>query len=264
MPLPMAKPNQSYRLLGYIVWCEDLERIGKTYGDLLGFLSDLHIACVVSPIHDRDRYTKEDVEGWKYRHTDSETHVMKPEDEARIPEEGSAKKAHIHVYWSLSGSRKPTWLCEYLNLFYPDFFNPRRFAAVPDWGKIVRYCAHMDSPNKAQYSPFDVIGFSNADLHELNDVKNEDSVGTLLEIENAIADNHIENYYRLNVWVNSTENTSWIRMVKGRTSHFVQLFNARRQEKIDAANKRKAEQERQRNRAQCAGIVDEHGELFIG
>ena len=39
-----------------------LEDWGLSYGELLDYLADLKVPCACSPVHDRDSYTKAQVE----------------------------------------------------------------------------------------------------------------------------------------------------------------------------------------------------------
>ena len=113
MALRLLEPCEGARNMGNLVWLEDLEKRGLSYGDLLGFLEGLHWKCVCSPIHDRDVYTVDDVKGWKKRHTDKETHEITEEDLQRCPEVGAPKKKHIHVYHCFKGPRKPKDVAKY-------------------------------------------------------------------------------------------------------------------------------------------------------
>lgn len=227
MALRILGPDEPARLLGCIVWVEDLERAGLTYGDLIGFLADLHIQCVCSPVHDRDRYTAEDVRSWRRRHIDPDTGEVASQYTNREPAVGDSKKPHIHVYFYLRGKRKPREMSGYMDLLVPGLIAPNRWAYVPSWYAIVRYCAHMDDQSKAQYSRFDVLGFANADLTPLADDRNVDKLQISLEIEKAIRDERISNYWDLNQWANRTGDTDIMHYVKGRTAYFVSLFKAR-------------------------------------
>lgn len=244
MALRLLKPGEGARLLGYIFWMEDLERAGKTYGDLLGYLDDLHIPCVCSPIHNRDKYTAEDVQGWNKRHIDPDTGELATEYTNQTPQVDASKKDHVHTYYKFKGQRKPVWLAELFNDFVPGLVSPKRFVLVPDWGAIVRYCAHMDQPNKAQYDSMAIHGFANVDMSALNDTTNVDKLAVTVEIEQAIRENKITSYYQLNRWANSTGDREIMSMVKGRTSHWVPIFRDIKAEKYAKEQREKEEREK--------------------
>lgn len=263
MALRLLKPDEGARNMGCIVWLEDLERAGMTYGDYIGFLADLHMAVVCSPVHDRDQYTAEDVRGWVKRHIDPDTGEVAGEYSNAQPSVGDHKKPHIHTYFCHKGQRKPKYMSEVMGDFIPGLIAPNRWALVPDWGRIVRYCAHMDSPDKAQYSPFDVLSFGNADVSALSEDTNVDKLAVSLEIEQAIRTERIKNYWQLNQWANATGDRELMSVVKGRTAYFVSLFNARRQEAMDRKEREKQEQAVRDVQAMCARS-DENMDELIG
>ena len=52
---------------------EDLEKAGTDYFGLLRYIASLHIEACVSPVHDRDTFTSEDVRTWCEQHIDPDT-----------------------------------------------------------------------------------------------------------------------------------------------------------------------------------------------
>lgn len=245
--LQLLKPTERARLMGCLIWVEDLERAKLTYGDLLAFLEGLHMACVVSPIHDEDTYTADDVRGWRNRHLDPDTGEVADEYTNREPKVGDKKKPHIHVYFNHKGPKAPRAMSRAFDEFIPGLIADNRWVAVPDWEAIVRYCAHMDSPNKAQYDPLKIHGFANADMSGIWNQKTVQPMKVMMEVEKAIRRHKIPNYYRLNTWANATGDIEVINAVKGRTSHWTAIFNAMRQERVEQAE-RKKEAERKKNR----------------
>lgn len=245
MALRMLKPDESARNLGCIIWVEDMDRAGVTYGDLLGFLDGLHVPCVCSPIHDKDKYTADDVRGWCQRHMDPDTGDVASEYTNRVPSVGDEKKHHIHVYFALAAKRKGSYMSALFDGFVPGIVKPNRWAIVPDWPGIVRYCAHLDSPDKAQYDPLLIHGFGNAKMDSLwkSEARNPNRI--LMEIDAAIEAERIENYHRLNRWANQYADPDVIAMVKGRTAYFTAIFAAMRQERNDAIAKRKAREQKE-------------------
>lgn len=239
MALRLLDPNEGARNMGCMVWVEDLEKRGYTYGDLLAFLEDLHVQCVCSPIHDRDTYTAEDVRGWCKRHLDPDTGEVAEESLPLQPVMGNPKKPHVHVYFKFKGPRKPKDFAKYWADFVPEV-TEKRFVLVPDWDAMVRYCAHMDAPNKAPYDPAMIHGFSNVDMSAIWESHCFNKVQVLLEINQTIKKNRIENYKRLNNWAIGTGDVDIISFVKGNHSYFCAIFAAHRQEKIDRAEKKKS------------------------
>lgn len=241
MALRLAKPNELLRNYGMLYYVEDLERAGLSYGDLLGYLEGLHVECVCSPIHDRDWYVEDDVRAWCKRHIDPDTGDVADEYTNRTPRVGDKKKPHIHIYFKLPGKKKPIHMSQMMEDFLP--YSSNRWVVVPDFGKIVRYCAHMDSPNKAQYDPAMIHGFANVDMSDLWDHKNMNKMQVLMEIDEAIKQNRITSYHRLNRWALDSGDIDYIAMVSGRVTYYNAIFNSARQERIDRAAKKKDKQE---------------------
>lgn len=232
MALRLAKPNELLRNYGMLYWLEDLERAGLTYGDLLAYLEGLHVECVCSPIHDRDHYTEDDVRGWVKRHIDPDTGEVATEYTNRQPRVGDLKKPHIHIYFKMPGKKKPIHMSQLMEDFLP--YASNRWVVVPDFDKIIRYCAHMDAPNKAQYDPAMIHGFANVNMGAIWEHKNMNKMQVLMEIDEAIRKKGIKDYYHLNRWALSSGDVDYIAMVTGRYGYYTAIFNARRQAREDA------------------------------
>jgi cytochrome c len=92
-----------------------------------------HIPWIESPLHDRDTNAN-----------------------------GEPKKPHIHIllnYESVKSYEQVKSLCDRLNAPIP-----QRAAGAR---ALVRYFAHLDNPEKAQYNVADIIGHGGADVAEL-------------------------------------------------------------------------------------------------
>jgi hypothetical protein len=97
-------------------------------------IAELHLPCLVSPLHDRD--------------TDKD---------------GKTKKAHHHVLLMFDG---PTTKARVDELIEP--FNGTKSAEyVRSLRGYARYLAHLDDPEKAQYSPEEITAYGGADVGEL-------------------------------------------------------------------------------------------------
>lgn len=240
LALRLLEPTESVRQMGNMVWMEDLEKRNLSYGDLLAFLEGLHMPLVCSPIHDRDVYQPEDVRGWRERHIDPDTGDVREEDLERQPVVGGLKKPHVHVYYNFKGKRRPRDVAKFWEKFCPEV-TEKRFVYVPDFDAMVRYCAHMDAPKKAQYDPLSIIGFANVNLHAIEDGVNFNHLAVLAEINQHIEKAHIQNFKRLNRWAMETGDVAIIKTVTGRHSYFCAIFAADRQERVDRAQEKKAE-----------------------
>lgn len=94
-------------------------------------LADTHIPAFISPLHDRD-----------------------------VNENGEVKKAHYHIVIMTDG---PITQKRANELIAP--YNGTKSAEyVKSLRGYVRYLAHLDDPDKAQYDPAEIIALGGADL----------------------------------------------------------------------------------------------------
>lgn len=95
-------------------------------------LDELHIAWAESPLHDKDTNA-----------------------------DGSAKKPHWHVLLVFDGKKSYEQVSEITDSIGATI--PQRCASAKG---LVRYMAHLDNPDKAQYSTADIIGHGGLDVAE--------------------------------------------------------------------------------------------------
>lgn len=231
----MLLGNGKARNVAIIVWLEELERLGKSYYDFLGFLQGLNIQCVASPLHDRDKYTAEDVRKWVKRKEsevgadklyDSESGELMPEWEKVAPKVGDSKKVHIHVMCKFAGVRT----AEYLSTLFADFgleIGQWRWEKVEHVESMMRYFAHLDQPDKAEYSPFDVVGFGGIDMSCLVRTDTNSRLKTLVEVQGYIKDRNVKNYHTLCDWAFGLRDLEVINCVTGRASYFTGYFKSK-------------------------------------
>lgn len=128
--------DKKSRYWAFIVY-PNLENIEEIYEEI----SATHMACILSPLHDKDVYNKDD-----------EKH-----------KKGEIKKPHFHGIWQFSG---PARLAQALNVNQcfgdksPQFVEP-----VADLIGYTRYFAHLDDPQKAAYNVNDIIAFNGGQIN---------------------------------------------------------------------------------------------------
>ena len=71
------------------------------------------------------------------------------------PGTGEVKKAHVHIVLAFEGPKSYEQVCEILEPLHGPI--PQRCHALKG---AVRYFAHMDNPDKHQYSPNDIVAVS--------------------------------------------------------------------------------------------------------
>lgn len=209
-----------------------------TYGDLLHALSDMKMRCCCSPLHDKDKFTELDVKKWISNHTDKSTgEISKEAINAGLPVEGQHKKKHVHVMFCADGPQQPIWFQRELEkrgivITY--------FEKVNSIQSMMRYFAHLDNPEKATYSAFDIHGFGGIDLSPLSRTTKVSNVMTLLDVMDYAEDKCIKSYYKLVDWAKSTGDIDIFNCVTGRSGFFTSYLGAKREfEKEEAERKKK-------------------------
>lgn len=234
----LLRPGDKARNVLRIIYMEDI----PSYGALLEFLDGLKLPCACSPVHDRDTYTHEDINKWIRNHTDPKIGKI-PDDvlAAGLPEVGNAKKAHVHVVITLKGPRDG---CYFSDLFAPFVkLNPLQWEKCESVESSLRYFAHMDTPEKAQYSPLDVKGFGGIDLGALLKTSKISNLQTLMGIMDYIIEYKVRHYNKLVRWALSTGDIDIIACVTGRASFFASFFRSESDERKEKAEKERKEKE---------------------
>lgn len=212
-----------------------LDDCGHTYGELLEFLDELHMPCVCSPLHDADTYTKADVKKWIARHTDKHGKLDEKAIKDGIPEVDQAKKQHVHVMLSAPGPMTPEWYQE----LFSEFCEVGYWQKVNSTASLVRYFAHLDQPDKHQYSALEIHGFGGFDLSPLLKTNKFNNIETLLDILDYVITNKIRHYNKLVRWAVSTGDIDTIACVTGRASFFANYFQAASQERKEKREREK-------------------------
>lgn len=239
------KRGEVARNVACLVWEEDLERDGKSYGDLLAFCEGLNIPCAVSPWHDHDRYTPNDVSNWVDRHIDPDFYDFISNDitevRALAPAVGDFKKSHAHILIKNSGPRNRDY---FTKLFAPFVtIAPSKWEKVEHLDAYICYLCHKNTPSKYRYSEMDVHGFGGIDLSPLIKIDKMEKFDTMQVIKARIARGDLRYYFELDEWATSTKDADIMHCVEGRVSYFQALFRSRRQKRFDDAQaaKEKAE-----------------------
>lgn len=235
------------RVIG-LFYIEDLTRAGKTYWDLCAYIDHLHIKAVISPIHDRDLFTGQDVWDWCVRHIDPETGDLDHNYLDVAPFVGKPKKPHCHVGILVTAQKT----AEEFSALFEDLMPVRAsiWDKMLDYESFVRYLAHLDSPEKAQYSPFDVRAFGGADLSYLLKDDKMDKINSLVEMVALTEQNKYRYYHQLVRAVCRANDIDKINLVFGRASVFIGYFNSLRFEREDNAKAREAMDKQKNN---CTG-----------
>lgn len=141
---------------------------------------------IESPLHDKDVYTKEDEK-------------KNPEHKA-----GTFKKPHWHIILFYDGKKSYEQIKR-----IADCLNGARPEHVENPTGMIRYFAHMDSPEKAQYNPKEIIGHG-IDVEKYLYTLEEIQVEILCQIIDFCEENNVEEFGKFIIYCRRNK-TEWLR-----------------------------------------------------
>lgn len=227
-----------------LIYVEQLEKAGKTYGDLIAYLDSLHCKAVVSPIHDRDTFASQDVFAWCERHIDPETGDVGTQYLDDAPYVGKPKKPHIHLGILSKSQRNAQEWSEYMSGIVD--IAPSMWEKMEDFEGFTRYCAHMDSPEKAQYSAFDIVGIAGVDLSCLLKTDEHERISNLTDMMRIVRDGHYKSFHAFANFCFGSGDMDLISSLRANSGLLAAYFSSMRYERMDKAAFKRAEEERKR------------------
>lgn len=138
-------------------------------------LDDLHIEWVESPLHDKD-----------------------------LNGDGQPKKPHIHVGVFFAGNKtyeQVKEITDSLNCPIPQRCHSAR--------ALVRYMAHLDNPEKAQYNPSDIKGHGGVDVADMLRPASSERYTLIADMMAYIKDNNICEFQDLIDYARVNERDTW-------------------------------------------------------
>lgn len=129
------------------------------------FLARTGMPIYVSPLHDRDRFTLEDILEMR-EHGGADAHFPGLVVYQRLPKVGDLKKPHFHGMIKFASKQTPQAVLRFLAPLRVNFVialgnkNNDESKDSLSWRGYARYLTHRDNPEKAQYDPNDVKVFN--------------------------------------------------------------------------------------------------------
>lgn len=206
-------------------------------GRIMAYVEGLRVPAALSPLHDKDQYTLEDVRKWIKR---NEERGMTEEWFAEhMPRVGQIKKPHYHLMITFKGNKTREQLTGMLS----DLCDVpvTRWEVIEHWDSALRYLAHMDSKDKYPYNPQEIVGFGGLDLSPLVRTDEISRMNAQEEIRQEIRRKGIRYYNQLMDWAYSTGEYDYIACVSGKTSMWCQYLNGRAAESAARRNGRDKE-----------------------
>lgn len=151
-------------------------------------LDEQHVQWVESPLHDSD-----------------------------LNADGEVKKAHWHVMVLFSGVKTYDQAKELADLCHAPI--PQ---AVKDKRSMTRYFAHMDNPEKHQYSPADIVAHGGADISD-DLMSKADRYALITEMIKFCIDNQVTDMIDLLAYAMENESSTWLPLLYDNSAYIVNL-----------------------------------------
>lgn len=156
-------------------------------------LDELSVPWCASPLHDRD-----------------------------LNADGTPKKAHRHIVLSFEGKKsyeQVEAIAERLGAPIP-----KRIHSVR---AMVRYCLHLDNPDKAQYSRADLLSGCGFDVEDALKLSASETESIVSDIEDYILEKHANEY--VSVLRNLKKyHPEWVEVFRRHTMHFQAILTSSR------------------------------------
>ena len=193
--------NKKSRYWAFIVY-PNLDNIDEIYEEI----SATHMACILSPLHDKDVYNKDDDKHKK----------------------GEIKKPHFHGIWQFSG---PARLAQALdvNQCFGDK-SPKYLEPVADLIGYTRYFAHLDDPQKAAYNVNDIVAFNGGQINLERPKSAEENRHIMYDILAWINSQGILEYKDIVDYAFNHE-PDWVQIVTSKTIFFAHYMSSARAKK---------------------------------
>ncbi len=153
-------------------------------------LDDLHMMYVISPLHDKD-----------------------------INPTGEPKKPHWHIlllFDSVKDYEQVLTISQAVGGTIPQKCISAR--------SLVRYMAHLDNPEKAQYNISEIVGRGGADVSDLLKPSNSERYELIDEMIQYILDNNVNEYYELVMFARTHHRDDWYPLLIDSCTFFINNF----------------------------------------
>ena len=141
-------------------------------------IANYHVPTIISPLHDKDK------------------------------ENGKVKKAHYHIVMLFPSKKRYTQMKHITDVLSAPI--PKSVVSIQG---LIRYFAHLDNPEKAQYDPQKIEGICGADPAYYLASTKADQRQLLKEISTYIINNHITSLSYLVDKILNDNNDRWFTVV---------------------------------------------------
>lgn len=217
----MPKTNK----YAFVVFVDPDEDADEVFGNLVDFLTSNHFSAAISPLHDKDVWTPEEVQSWiesqislysggyqgetymrsidwnapfytrpPRRSWQKQEHrwIEIPEEKVTIPHPDDLKKPHFHVYVRLDYSMTAIQMIEKFAKLKVTYFEP-----VNSERGYIRYLAHLDNPEKFRYNILDVCTLGGVDISPIFQQTEQDKINMYADLFHLIEKYKPKNVFQL-------------------------------------------------------------------
>lgn len=166
-------------------------------------LDELHIEWVESPLHDKD-----------------------------VNANGEPKKPHKHILLMFGGVKSYEQVKE-----LTDSINCPIPQRCHNAKALVRYMAHIDNPEKAQYSTSDIVGHGGVDIADMLRPSSSERYAIIKEMMEYIKKNNIIEFQDLIDYAITVEPDTWFPLLCDNSAVVVNMYIKSQRHRSDGANK---------------------------
>lgn len=132
---------------------------------------------------------------------------------------GEVKKPHYHVLLLFGGVKSYDQVCEFIKPLNGPI--PQR---CHNARAMVRYFAHLDNPDKFQYSISDIIPHGGVDISELLKPSTSERYSLIKEICEYVGANNITEFYELMDYAMDEKFDSWFPLLCDNSAYIVNQY----------------------------------------
>jgi hypothetical protein len=185
-------------------------------------------------------YPEDLPENW--REKIDETHVKwieSPLHDKDLNPDGQPKKVHHHTLFMFESVKTVEQVTDYFKNIFGEadtgsIIGVATPQTVSDRCALVRYFAHLDNPQKAQYDVSDIIGHNGADPAEILRYSQTETLSMMIEIEKFIEEHNVTELCDLSLLIRE-DHPEWYMIITTRNTVYFNAFIRSRRHKSQAA-----------------------------
>lgn len=221
--------KERVRVAAFILWPEscNIDLVDR-------MIEETRTPCARSPLHDKDTYTRNDVEAWLDRHGAkvdlewSESELRECVDRLNAvldaslccPWIGDRKKPHYHYVIAFSGSKTSAQICEMIGNA-TDYIE-----RVDNKAGALKYLCHLKNPEKYQYSIEEIKNINGMDLSCITTIDELERMDYSDQIIDYIEKNRVWSFWSLMNWARKSGDFQLKKEIKASAPFWMALISS--------------------------------------